>query len=99
MAFGPRTNPSQALSRCCSPPARSPPRRQRHLCHPGSPGMSPGARSSPTSDHPSPGDRLDGVFLSPPLSGRAGGKILGVLALFLVMVWYSIYREDRYIQL
>ncbi|NWT73911.1 SIA4C sialyltransferase, partial [Prunella himalayana] len=32
-------------------------------------------------------------------SGLAGGKILGVLALFLVMVWYSIYREDRYIQL
>ncbi|NWW74236.1 SIA4C sialyltransferase, partial [Climacteris rufus] len=32
-------------------------------------------------------------------SGHAGGKILGVLALFLVMVWYSIYREDRYIQL
>ncbi|NXD54843.1 SIA4C sialyltransferase, partial [Corvus moneduloides] len=32
-------------------------------------------------------------------SGHAGGKILGVLALFLVMVWYSIYREDRYTQL
>ncbi|NXJ05715.1 SIA4C sialyltransferase, partial [Odontophorus gujanensis] len=27
----------------------------------------------------------------------AGGKILGVLALFLVMVWYSRYREDRYV--
>lgn len=47
---------------------------------------------------------LDTVFflLPPPqlpISGHAGGKILGVLALFLVMVWYSIYREDRYIQL
>ncbi|NWX19199.1 SIA4C sialyltransferase, partial [Aegotheles bennettii] len=31
--------------------------------------------------------------------GCTGGKILGVLALFLVMVWYSIYREDRYTQL
>ncbi|XP_030361314.1 CMP-N-acetylneuraminate-beta-galactosamide-alpha-2,3-sialyltransferase 4 isoform X3 [Strigops habroptila] len=30
---------------------------------------------------------------------KSRGKILGVLALFLVMVWYSIYREDRYIQL
>lgn len=28
-------------------------------------------------------------------SWLTGGKILGVLALFLVMVWYSIYREDR----
>ncbi|OXB81242.1 UNVERIFIED_CONTAM: hypothetical protein H355_014286, partial [Colinus virginianus] len=27
----------------------------------------------------------------------AGGKILAVLALFLVMVWYSRYREDRYV--
>lgn len=33
-----------------------------------------------------------------PFSWLAGGKILGVLALFLVMVWYSIYREDRYVQ-
>ncbi|KAF1523830.1 CMP-N-acetylneuraminate-beta-galactosamide-alpha-2,3-sialyltransferase 4, partial [Eudyptes sclateri] len=33
------------------------------------------------------------------VSGHAGGKILGVLVLFLVMVWYSIYREDRYTQL
>lgn len=40
----------------------------------------------------------DNIFCSP-LSWHAGGKILGVLALFLVMVWYSIYREDRYIQL
>ncbi|XP_068772805.1 CMP-N-acetylneuraminate-beta-galactosamide-alpha-2,3-sialyltransferase 4 isoform X8 [Struthio camelus] len=30
---------------------------------------------------------------------KSRGKILGVLALFLVMVWYSISREDRYIQL
>uniref|UniRef100_A0A803W5E1 CMP-N-acetylneuraminate-beta-galactosamide-alpha-2,3-sialyltransferase 4 n=2 Tax=Ficedula albicollis TaxID=59894 RepID=A0A803W5E1_FICAL len=30
---------------------------------------------------------------------KSRGKILGVLALFLVMVWYSIYREDRYTQL
>ncbi|XP_052642283.1 CMP-N-acetylneuraminate-beta-galactosamide-alpha-2,3-sialyltransferase 4 isoform X5 [Harpia harpyja] len=30
---------------------------------------------------------------------KSRGKILGVLVLFLVMVWYSIYREDRYIQL
>ncbi|KAM6234623.1 CMP-N-acetylneuraminate-beta-galactosamide-alpha-2,3-sialyltransferase 4 isoform 3-T3 [Spheniscus humboldti] len=30
---------------------------------------------------------------------KSRGKILGVLVLFLVMVWYSIYREDRYTQL
>ncbi|XP_061224441.1 CMP-N-acetylneuraminate-beta-galactosamide-alpha-2,3-sialyltransferase 4 isoform X2 [Neopsephotus bourkii] len=27
---------------------------------------------------------------------KSRGKILGVLALFLVMVWYSIYREDSF---
>ncbi|NWQ84407.1 SIA4C sialyltransferase, partial [Columbina picui] len=33
------------------------------------------------------------------LPPRAGGKILGVLALFLVVVWYALYREDGYTQL
>ncbi|XP_065508128.1 CMP-N-acetylneuraminate-beta-galactosamide-alpha-2,3-sialyltransferase 4 isoform X1 [Caloenas nicobarica] len=30
---------------------------------------------------------------------KSRGKILGVLALFLVAVWYAIYREDGYTQL
>ncbi|XP_035753356.1 CMP-N-acetylneuraminate-beta-galactosamide-alpha-2,3-sialyltransferase 4 [Egretta garzetta] len=29
---------------------------------------------------------------------KSRGKILGVLALFLVMVWYSIYREDSFLK-
>lgn len=51
----------------------------------------------PTGNHLNP--MADVGFSLPLPSGRAGGKILGVLALFLVMVWYSIYREDRYTQL
>ncbi|KAI6073140.1 CMP-N-acetylneuraminate-beta-galactosamide-alpha-2,3-sialyltransferase 4 isoform X1 [Aix galericulata] len=48
-------------------------------------------------------DESSGPRLMPALAikmiNKSRGKILGVLALFLVMVWYSIYREDRYIQL
>lgn len=65
------------------------------------PGHPQGAAGPQHPTIQSPGYRLDTVFFSCrlPTSGHAGGKILGVLALFLVMVWYSIYREDRYIQL
>ncbi|KAF4793472.1 CMP-N-acetylneuraminate-beta-galactosamide-alpha-2,3-sialyltransferase 4 [Turdus rufiventris] len=35
-------------------------------------------------------------FLLIKMINKSRGKILGVLALFLVMVWYSIYREDSY---
>ncbi|KAM4757430.1 LOW QUALITY PROTEIN: CMP-N-acetylneuraminate-beta-galactosamide-alpha-2,3-sialyltransferase 4 [Cyanocitta cristata] len=50
-----------------------------------------------TSDESS-GPRLI-LFLLIKMINKSRGKILGVLALFLVMVWYSIYREDRYTQL
>ncbi|XP_055551892.1 CMP-N-acetylneuraminate-beta-galactosamide-alpha-2,3-sialyltransferase 4 isoform X3 [Falco biarmicus] len=46
----------------------------------------------------SSGPRLMPLLLIKMLN-KSRGKILGVLALFLVMVWYSIYREDRYTQL
>ncbi|OWK57029.1 CMP-N-acetylneuraminate-beta-galactosamide-alpha-2,3-sialyltransferase 4 [Lonchura striata] len=35
-------------------------------------------------------------FLLIKMINKSRGKILGVLALFLVMVWYSIYREDSF---
>nr|XP_013812790.1 PREDICTED: CMP-N-acetylneuraminate-beta-galactosamide-alpha-2,3-sialyltransferase 4-like [Apteryx mantelli mantelli] len=47
-------------------------------------------------------DESSSPRVTPPLAIKmikSRGKILGVLALFLVMVWYSISREDRYIQL
>ncbi|XP_062450414.1 CMP-N-acetylneuraminate-beta-galactosamide-alpha-2,3-sialyltransferase 4 isoform X4 [Rhea pennata] len=45
----------------------------------------------------SPSPRVTPSLVTKMIKSR--GKILGVLALFLVMVWYSISREDRYIQL
>ncbi|XP_059723338.1 CMP-N-acetylneuraminate-beta-galactosamide-alpha-2,3-sialyltransferase 4 isoform X2 [Haemorhous mexicanus] len=51
-----------------------------------------------TSHDESSGPRLI-PFLLIKMINKSRGKILGVLALFLVMVWYSIYREDRYTQL
>ncbi|XP_057281931.1 CMP-N-acetylneuraminate-beta-galactosamide-alpha-2,3-sialyltransferase 4 isoform X3 [Pezoporus wallicus] len=50
------------------------------------------------SHNESSGPRLMPLLLIKMIN-KSRGKILGVLALFLVMVWYSIYREDRYIQL
>uniref|UniRef100_A0A803XP65 CMP-N-acetylneuraminate-beta-galactosamide-alpha-2,3-sialyltransferase 4 n=1 Tax=Meleagris gallopavo TaxID=9103 RepID=A0A803XP65_MELGA len=45
-------------------------------------------------------DESSGPRLMPALLikmiNKSRGKILGVLALFLVMVWYSIYREDSF---
>ncbi|KAM9175233.1 CMP-N-acetylneuraminate-beta-galactosamide-alpha-2,3-sialyltransferase 4 isoform 2-T2 [Mergus octosetaceus] len=45
-------------------------------------------------------DESSGPRLMPALAikmiNKSRGKILGVLALFLVMVWYSIYREDSF---
>ncbi|XP_052553064.1 CMP-N-acetylneuraminate-beta-galactosamide-alpha-2,3-sialyltransferase 4 isoform X1 [Tympanuchus pallidicinctus] len=43
----------------------------------------------------SPGPRLMPALLIKMIN-KSRGKILGVLALFLVMVWYSIYREDSF---
>ncbi|XP_037265841.1 CMP-N-acetylneuraminate-beta-galactosamide-alpha-2,3-sialyltransferase 4 isoform X2 [Falco rusticolus] len=43
----------------------------------------------------SSGPRLMPLLLIKMLN-KSRGKILGVLALFLVMVWYSIYREDSF---
>ncbi|PKK21418.1 ST3 beta-galactoside alpha-2,3-sialyltransferase 4, transcript variant X2 [Columba livia] len=53
----------------------------------------------PTGGHnETSGPRL---ILLPPrkMINKSRGKILGVLALFLVVVWYAIYREDGYTQL
>ncbi|KAM6043278.1 CMP-N-acetylneuraminate-beta-galactosamide-alpha-2,3-sialyltransferase 4 isoform 2-T2 [Chlamydotis macqueenii] len=43
----------------------------------------------------SSGPRLMPLLLRKMIN-KSRGKILGVLALFLVMVWYSIYREDSF---
>ncbi|XP_061224440.1 CMP-N-acetylneuraminate-beta-galactosamide-alpha-2,3-sialyltransferase 4 isoform X1 [Neopsephotus bourkii] len=59
---------------------------------------SPCARVTSGSHNESSGPRLMPLLLIKMIN-KSRGKILGVLALFLVMVWYSIYREDRYIQL
>uniref|UniRef100_A0A674GY00 CMP-N-acetylneuraminate-beta-galactosamide-alpha-2,3-sialyltransferase 4 n=2 Tax=Taeniopygia guttata TaxID=59729 RepID=A0A674GY00_TAEGU len=48
-----------------------------------------------TSHNESSGPRLI-PFLLIKMINKSRGKILGVLALFLVMVWYSIYREDSF---
>ncbi|XP_061332128.1 CMP-N-acetylneuraminate-beta-galactosamide-alpha-2,3-sialyltransferase 4 isoform X5 [Pezoporus flaviventris] len=56
------------------------------------------ARVTSGSHNESSGPRLMPLLLIKMIN-KSRGKILGVLALFLVMVWYSIYREDRYIQL
>ncbi|XP_063034640.1 CMP-N-acetylneuraminate-beta-galactosamide-alpha-2,3-sialyltransferase 4 isoform X1 [Melospiza melodia melodia] len=61
--------------------------------------LPPGPRGrAVTSHNESSGPRLI-PFLLIKMINKSRGKILGVLALFLVMVWYSIYREDRYTQL
>ncbi|PKK21417.1 CMP-N-acetylneuraminate-beta-galactosamide-alpha-2,3-sialyltransferase 4 isoform X3 [Columba livia] len=55
--------------------------------------------AEPTGGHnETSGPRL---ILLPPrkMINKSRGKILGVLALFLVVVWYAIYREDGYTQL
>ncbi|XP_068028351.1 CMP-N-acetylneuraminate-beta-galactosamide-alpha-2,3-sialyltransferase 4 isoform X2 [Anomalospiza imberbis] len=48
-----------------------------------------------TSHNERSGPRLI-PFLLIKMINKSRGKILGVLALFLVMVWYSIYREDSF---
>ncbi|XP_038017347.1 CMP-N-acetylneuraminate-beta-galactosamide-alpha-2,3-sialyltransferase 4 isoform X2 [Motacilla alba alba] len=48
-----------------------------------------------TSRDESSGPRLI-PFLLIKMINKSRGKILGVLVLFLVMVWYSIYREDSF---
>ncbi|XP_017593994.1 PREDICTED: CMP-N-acetylneuraminate-beta-galactosamide-alpha-2,3-sialyltransferase 4 isoform X12 [Corvus brachyrhynchos] len=58
----------------------------------------PGPRGRAVTSDESSGPRLI-PFLLLKMLNKSRGKILGVLALFLVMVWYSIYREDRYTQL
>ncbi|XP_065553014.1 CMP-N-acetylneuraminate-beta-galactosamide-alpha-2,3-sialyltransferase 4 isoform X2 [Lathamus discolor] len=58
----------------------------------------PGLRGQTvTSDshNESSGPRLMPLLLIKMIN-KSRGKILGVLALFLVMVWYSIYREDSF---
>ncbi|XP_071432372.1 CMP-N-acetylneuraminate-beta-galactosamide-alpha-2,3-sialyltransferase 4 isoform X2 [Pithys albifrons albifrons] len=56
----------------------------------------PGPRGRTVTSH----DESSGPRLIPSLLikmiNKSRGKILGVLALFLVMVWYSIYREDSF---
>ncbi|XP_062464773.1 CMP-N-acetylneuraminate-beta-galactosamide-alpha-2,3-sialyltransferase 4 isoform X2 [Pezoporus occidentalis] len=47
------------------------------------------------SHNESSGPRLMPLLLIKMIN-KSRGKILGVLALFLVMVWYSIYREDSF---
>ncbi|KAL9825789.1 CMP-N-acetylneuraminate-beta-galactosamide-alpha-2,3-sialyltransferase 4 isoform 2-T2 [Geothlypis trichas] len=56
----------------------------------------PGPRGRAVTSHDeSSGPRLI-PFLLIKMINKSRGKILGVLALFLVMVWYSIYREDSF---
>ncbi|XP_050839446.1 CMP-N-acetylneuraminate-beta-galactosamide-alpha-2,3-sialyltransferase 4 isoform X2 [Serinus canaria] len=56
----------------------------------------PGSRGRAVTSHDeSSGPRLI-PFLLIKMINKSRGKILGVLALFLVMVWYSIYREDSF---
>lgn len=55
--------------------------------------------TSPKLEFPTPKLDFSTPSMLPFLSPHAGGKILGVLALFLVVVWYAIYREDGYTQL
>ncbi|XP_051668414.1 CMP-N-acetylneuraminate-beta-galactosamide-alpha-2,3-sialyltransferase 4 isoform X1 [Manacus candei] len=56
----------------------------------------PGPRGRTVTSHDeSSGPRLI-PFLLIKMINKSRGKILGVLALFLVMVWYSIYREDSF---
>ncbi|XP_057281930.1 CMP-N-acetylneuraminate-beta-galactosamide-alpha-2,3-sialyltransferase 4 isoform X2 [Pezoporus wallicus] len=53
------------------------------------------ARVTSGSHNESSGPRLMPLLLIKMIN-KSRGKILGVLALFLVMVWYSIYREDSF---
>ncbi|XP_058712940.1 CMP-N-acetylneuraminate-beta-galactosamide-alpha-2,3-sialyltransferase 4 isoform X2 [Poecile atricapillus] len=71
--------------------------RQDGLVDPaGLPPAPPGPRGRAVTSHDeSSGPRLI-PFLLIKMINKSRGKILGVLALFLVMVWYSIYREDSF---